>query len=67
MSTISVGDIAGLINDGTISGGMIPKVEYARDAVQKGVGKVHIINGTKPHAVLLELFTEKGIGTEVIP
>lgn len=67
MSTIALGDIAGLINDGTISGGMIPKVEYARDAVRKGVGKVHIINGTKPHAVLLELFTEKGIGTEVIP
>ncbi|MFH0725082.1 MAG: acetylglutamate kinase [Pseudomonadota bacterium] len=67
MTTIAVDDIPGLITDGTISGGMIPKVEYARDAVRKGVGKVHIINGTKPHAVLLELFTEKGIGTEVIP
>jgi acetylglutamate kinase len=67
MSTISVGDIAELINSGTISGGMIPKVEYAREAVKSGVGKVHIINGTQPHAVLLELFTEKGIGTEVIP
>lgn len=67
MSTISLGEIAGLINGGTITGGMIPKVEYAREAVRSGVGKVHIINGTKPHAVLLELLTEKGIGTEVIP
>lgn len=67
LSTIKYGDIPGLVNDGTISGGMIPKVEYAREAVQKGVGKVHIINGTKRHSLLLELFTEKGIGTEVIP
>jgi acetylglutamate kinase len=54
-----------MIQDKTISGGMIPKVEYALEAVKRGVQKVHIINGTRRHALLLELFTDKGIGTEV--
>lgn len=67
LGTISVRDIASMIADETISGGMIPKVEYARDAVQNGVGAVHIINGTNRHSVLLELFTETGIGSEVTP
>ncbi len=49
----------------TISGGMIPKIEYALDALGNRVGKVQIINGTRRHALLLELFTDKGIGTEV--
>lgn len=57
--------IQDLIADGTISGGMIPKIEYALAALQEGVGKVPIINGTKRHALLLELFTDSGIGTEV--
>ena len=64
--TIRVGDIQKLIDDGTISGGMIPKVEYARAAVDGSVSKVQIINGKKRHAVILELFTSKGVGTEVI-
>ncbi len=54
-----------MIQEKTISGGMIPKVEYALAAVARGVQKVHIINGTRRHALLLELFTDKGIGTEV--
>ncbi len=54
-----------MIQEGVISGGMIPKVEYALEAVGRGVQKVHIINGTRRHALLLELFTDKGIGTEV--
>lgn len=54
-----------MIQEKTISGGMIPKVEYALEAVVRGVQKVHIINGTRRHALLLELFTDKGIGTEV--
>jgi acetylglutamate kinase len=54
-----------MIQEKTISGGMIPKVECALDAVERGVQKVHIINGTRRHALLLELFTDKGIGTEV--
>ena len=54
-----------MIQEKTIPGGMIPKVEYALEAVERGVQKVHIINGTRRHALLLELFTDKGIGTEV--
>ena len=55
-----------MIKDGTISGGMIPKVRFALDAVANGVKKVHIIDGRTLHAVLLEIFTDKGIGTEVV-
>jgi acetylglutamate kinase len=65
ISSISRRDIQSLIADGTISGGMIPKIEYALAALQEGVTKVPIINGTKRHALLLELFTDSGIGTEV--
>ena len=54
-----------MVEEKTISGGMIPKVEYALKALQKGVEKVHIVNGKKRHAILLELFTDQGIGTEV--
>jgi acetylglutamate kinase len=54
-----------LIGDKTISGGMIPKIECAMATLKGGVEKVHIINGKIRHALLLELFTDKGIGTEV--
>jgi len=54
-----------LMDDSVISGGMIPKIEYALDVLEKGVKKAHIINGTIRHALLLELFTDKGVGTEV--
>uniref|UniRef100_A0A7C4RU20 Acetylglutamate kinase n=1 Tax=Desulfatirhabdium butyrativorans TaxID=340467 RepID=A0A7C4RU20_9BACT len=53
-----------LIEKGEITGGMIPKVECALEAILNGVQKVHIINGRKRHALLLELFTDRGIGTE---
>ncbi len=66
ISSVNADRISRMIEDRTISGGMIPKIEYARDALENGVGKVHIINGGKNHALLLELFTDKGIGTEVI-
>ncbi len=66
VSTIEAGRIPGLVEIGTISGGMIPKMECAAEALGNGVGKVHIINGKKRHALLLELFTDSGIGTEVI-
>ena len=52
-----------LIADGTISGGMIPKVTACIDAIEKGVGRVHILNGTIPHPIILEIFTDRGIGT----
>ncbi|MEP0201021.1 MAG: acetylglutamate kinase [Halioglobus sp.] len=52
-----------LIADGTISGGMLPKISCALDAVKSGVVSAHIIDGRVPHAVLLEIFTDEGIGT----
>ena len=54
-----------LINDGTISGGMIPKINCCCDAINEGVHKAHIIDGRVEHACLLEIFTDKGIGTAV--
>jgi acetylglutamate kinase len=60
---LSVNDARKLIADGTISGGMIPKVETCIDALDRGVEGVVIIDGKVPHAVLLELFTELGAGT----
>ena len=55
------------IKKGVISGGMIPKVEACLHALKAGVRKTHIIDGTQPHALLLEIFTPEGIGTELIP
>jgi acetylglutamate kinase len=54
-----------MIADGQITGGMIPKIECALEALDAGVQKVPIINGKRRHAILLELFTDQGIGTEV--
>ncbi|CAI9084541.1 acetylglutamate kinase [Candidatus Methylacidiphilum fumarolicum] len=68
-STISVVDkrrIDALKKEGTIHGGMIPKVESALEALESGVEKVHFLDGRMPHALLLEIFTDKGIGTEII-
>ncbi len=64
---LSVADALALIEDGTISGGMIPKVETCIDAIRRGVEGVVILNGKTPHAVLLELFTEHGAGTLIVP
>jgi acetylglutamate kinase len=58
-------EAADLIGQGVISGGMIPKVECALDALAGGVKKVHMIDGRLRHAVLLEIFTDQGIGTEI--
>ncbi len=55
-----------LIKDGTVSGGMIPKIHSAIDALNAGVRKVHFIDGRLPHTLLLEIFTPDGIGTEII-
>ena len=65
ISTIDVARVPDLINDGTISGGMIPKVNCCLDAVEEGVHKTHIIDGRMEHACLLEIFTDKGIGTAI--
>jgi len=65
ISTIDIGRAPDLINDGTISGGMIPKINCCCDAIGEGVHKAHIIDGRVEHACLLEIFTDKGIGTAV--
>ena len=59
-------EVSSLINDGTISGGMLPKVECARSAVNAGVNSAHIIDGRVPHSVLLEIFTDQGVGTQIL-
>ena len=61
--TIYHDQVARLIEEGVLSGGMIPKAECALAALAGGVGSVHIIDGREPHAILLELFTDGGIGT----
>ncbi len=65
ISSVDAAAIRRMIDDGTITGGMIPKIEYGLDAISNGVEKVQIINGTHRHALLLELFTDKGVGTEI--
>lgn len=56
-----------LIADGTIDAGMVPKVEAALDALQAGVAKVHIVDGRQPHSLLFEIYSNTGIGTEIVP
>jgi len=65
ISSMTVGEAADALQDETLRGGMIPKVRCAIDAVQSGAEKVHIIDGRVPHALLLEIFTDAGIGTEI--
>jgi acetylglutamate kinase len=56
-----------LIASGVITGGMIPKIEACLDALRGGVNRAHILDGRVPHAILLEVFTDEGIGTMVLP
>ncbi|BCX87889.1 acetylglutamate kinase [Methylomarinovum tepidoasis] len=63
LTGLTAAEVERLIADGTISGGMIPKIRCALDAIAGGVRSVHIIDGRIEHAVLLELFTDRGIGT----
>jgi acetylglutamate kinase len=55
-----------LIDAGTISGGMIPKVEACLETLEKGVGKIHIVDGRIRHSLLLEVYTTSGVGTEIV-
>jgi acetylglutamate kinase len=66
VSRLSVGEMDRMTADGTISGGMIPKVQAARDALASGVGSVHILDGKVGHSLLLEVFTDEGIGTMIV-
>ena len=64
--SLKAGEVEGLIEDGVIGGGMLPKVRSSVEALDAGVGKVHMIDGRISHSLLLEIFTERGIGTEII-
>jgi acetylglutamate kinase len=66
LSTLSGKDAERLMSIGVIDGGMLPKVESSLRALKGGTAKAHIIDGSVPHAILLELFTREGIGTEIV-
>jgi acetylglutamate kinase len=66
ISSVTLAEAADLLQDEVLRGGMIPKVQCAIDAIQGGAQKVHIIDGRVPHAILLEIFTDAGIGTEIV-
>lgn len=66
ISTLSIRDLRGLIEEGIVAGGMIPKVVSAMGAIEKGVKKVHFIDGRIQHSLLLEIFTNTGVGTEIV-
>ncbi len=66
LSTVSRKDVQRMVKRGIIGEGMLPKVHACLDAVAAGVGKAHIVDGRVPHAILLEIFTRKGIGTEIV-
>lgn len=66
ISTLTLAEMEGLIADGTIAGGMLPKVSGAVKALKAGIRKTHIIDAAMPHSLLLELFTEEGVGTEIV-
>ena len=67
LSHVIVGEVRQLISVGTISGGMVPKVEAALDALDAGVRKVHIVDASMSHSVLLEIYSDTGVGTEIVP
>ena len=65
ISSVTADEIRRLIGDGTIDSGMLPKVDACLTALRGGVPKAHIIDGRMPHALLLEIYTEAGVGTEI--
>ena len=66
ISELSVSEARELLNGGTIGGGMLPKLNNCIDAIENGVSRVHILDGRIPHCLLLEIFTNKGIGTAIL-
>ncbi len=66
ISTLTVGRAMTLIDEGIIAGGMIPKIESAVRTIEQGLDKIHIINGRKPHSLLLETLTDGGVGTQIV-
>lgn len=66
MSTLHIDDVENLKREGVISRGMVPKVDSAVNALHAGVHRVHFIDGRQPHSLLLEMFTDRGVGTEIV-
>lgn len=66
MSTLRVGEVESLIEQGVVDGGMLPKVLSGIKALHAGVRKVHIVDGRMSHSLLLEIFTDEGVGTEIV-
>jgi acetylglutamate kinase len=66
ISELTLSEAEGLIKDGTVGGGMLPKLNNCMDAIREGVSRVHILDGRIPHCLLLEIFTNKGIGTAIL-
>ena len=66
ISTVTADAVDGLVADGTISSGMIPKTDSAVKALRNGVHRVHFIDGQQAHSLLLEIFTDQGVGTEIV-
>ena len=66
ISTLARKEAERLVQESVIDGGMLPKVESSLRALSGGTAKAHIIDGRVPHAILLELFTHEGIGTEIV-
>lgn len=66
LSKLFVKEAKELIDNGNVGGGMIPKLQNCIDAIEEGVSRVHILDGRIPHCLLLEIFTNKGIGTAIL-
>ena len=66
VSSLRRADVADLIEEGVIAGGMLPKVRSCLEGLEAGVKKAHIVSALTPHALLLEIFTDKGVGTEIV-
>jgi len=66
LTTLQAGELEGLVAQGVISGGMLPKAQSGVEALHAGVRKVHMIDGRMEHSLLLEIFTDRGVGTEII-
>ncbi|HYF45731.1 MAG TPA: acetylglutamate kinase, partial [Acidimicrobiales bacterium] len=65
IARIDAAQLDGLVADGTVSGGMIPKVAACLQALRAGAGSAHVLDGRLPHVLLLEVFTDEGVGTMI--
>mgnify|MGYP001122405672 CR=1 FL=1 len=66
ISSLTTSEIPALVEGGVVTGGMIPKLECCRDALEAGVKKAHIVDGRLPYSIMLELFTDSGVGTQIV-